>query len=125
MSGFGHYARTADELEREIYKRGLALGLDWDDQARMRELARQALSAEPGGVLKLLRSPVRQDKLTGELFALADLMLDTMRQSAQIGVHTSGGRAWKAFGRALYQESERFDGKPAKLPGTPPPGQRQ
>ena len=32
MSGFGHYARTADELEREIYKRGLALGLDWDDQ---------------------------------------------------------------------------------------------
>jgi len=109
MSGFGHYARTADELEREIYKRGLALGLDWDDQARLRELARQALSCDPGCVVRLLRSPVRQDKLTGELFALSELMLNTMRQSAQIGVHTSGGRAWKAFGRALYQESERVE----------------
>lgn len=29
MSGFGHYARTADELEREIVKRGIAIGLDW------------------------------------------------------------------------------------------------
>jgi len=36
-------------------------------------------------------------------------MLNTMRQSAQIGVHTSGGRAWKAFGRALYQESEKLE----------------
>ncbi|MFT3760826.1 hypothetical protein [Thauera sp.] len=121
MSGFGHYARTADELEREIYKRGLALGLDWDDQARMRELARQALSTKSGGVMKLLRSPVRQDKLTGELFALADLMLDTMRQSAQIGVHTSGGKAWKAFGRALYQESERLGDGAAEPLGTQPP----
>lgn len=109
MSGFGHYARTADELEREIYKRGLALGLDWDDQARLRELARQALSCDRGCVVRLLRSPVRQDKLTGELFALSELMLNTMRQSAQIGVHTSGGRAWKAFGRALYQESEKLE----------------
>ena len=39
MSGFGHYARTADELEREIVKRGIAIGLDWDDAARLRELA--------------------------------------------------------------------------------------
>ncbi|AMO38586.1 MULTISPECIES: hypothetical protein [Thauera] len=109
MSGFGHYARTADELEREIYKRGLALGIDWDDQVRLRELARQALSSEPGNVMRLLRSPIRQDKLTGELFALSELMLNTMRQSAQIGVHTSGGRAWKAFGRALYQESESLE----------------
>lgn len=106
MSGFGHYARTADELKREIYKRGLALGLDWDDQARLRELARQALSCKPGCVMKLLRSPIRTEKLTGELFALTELMLDTMRQSAQIGVHTHGGPAWKAFGKALYEASD-------------------
>jgi len=109
MSGFGHYARTADEIEHEIFKRGLALGLDWDDQARLRDLARQALSCKPGCVVGLLRSPVRQDKLTGELFALSELMLVTMRQSAQIDVHTSDGRVWKAFGRALYQEAERLE----------------
>ena len=30
-------------------------------------------------------------------------MLVNMRQSAEIGVHTHGGPAWKAFGRALYE----------------------
>jgi hypothetical protein len=104
MSGFGHYERTADELEREIVKRGIAIGIDWQDQARMRELARRALSCTSACMMKLLRSPVRQEKLTGELFALSELMLQNMRQSAEIGVHTHGGPAWKAFGRALYEE---------------------
>ena len=104
MSGFGHYARTADELEREIVKRGIAIGLDWDDKARLRELAQQALSCTPGCMMKLLRSPVRQDKLTGELFALSELMLQNMRESAEIGFETHGGPAWKAFGRALNEE---------------------
>lgn len=103
MSGFGHYARTADELEREIVKRGIAIGLDWEDAPRLRELAQQALSCTSNGMMKLLRSPIRQEKLTGELFALSELMLVNMRQSAEIGVHTHGGPVWKAFGRALYE----------------------
>jgi hypothetical protein len=103
MSGFGHYARTADELAREIVKRGIAIGLDWSDAARLRELAQQALSCTPSCMMKLLRSPVRQEKLTGELFALSELMLVNMRQSAETGIHTHGGPVWKAFGRALYE----------------------
>ncbi len=106
MGGFGNYARRAEEIEREIFRRGLALGLDWDDSARLRELARHALSCKPGCVADLFRSPVRQDKLTAELFALSELMFHTMRQSAQVGVRTSAGKTWKAFGRALYQEAE-------------------
>ena len=51
-------------------------------------------------MMKLLPAPVRQDKLTGELFALSELMLQNMRQSAEIGSETHGGPAWKAFGRA-------------------------
>ena len=82
MSGFGHYARTADELEREIVKRGIAIGLDFGDAVRLRELAQQALSCTSGCVMKLLRSPIRQEKLTGELFALSELMLVNMRQAA-------------------------------------------
>ena len=103
MSGFGHYARTADELEREIMKRGIAIGVDWEDAVRLRELAKQALSCTSNCMMKLLRSPIRQEKLTGELFALSELMLVNMRQSAEIGVHTHGGPVWKAFGRALYE----------------------
>ncbi len=110
MSGFGHYARTAQELEREIIRRGIALGLDWSDTARLRALAREALSCTTECRLDLLRHPDHDQRRKGELFALSELMLHTMRQSALIGVHTSGGPVWKAFGRALYEESERARG---------------
>ena len=106
MSGFGNYARRAKEIEREIFLRGLALGVDWDDPIRLRALARHALSCKPGCVDSLFRSALSEDKLTAELFALSELMLHTMRQSAQIDVNTSAGKTWKAFGRALYQEAE-------------------
>ena len=108
MSGFGHFARTALELEREIVKRGIAIGIDWDDRARLRELAREALSCTAECRLGLLRNPDYVVRHKGELFALSSLMLMTMQQSAQVGVLTSGGPAWKAFGRALYEESERL-----------------
>ena len=106
MPGFGDFFRTAEEIEREIYKRGLAMGLDWNNASHMRALARRALSCKGKCMLDLLRSPVRQDKLTGEFFALSELMLANMRGSANVGVHTQGGPTWKAFARALYEEYE-------------------
>ena len=106
MPGFGDFARTAEEIEHEIFKRGLALGLDWNNKGHMRALARRALSCDRACMLGLLRSPVRQDKLTGEFFALSELMLENMRGSADVGVLTHGGVTWKAFGRALYEEHE-------------------
>ncbi len=107
MSGFGHYDRTAREVEQEMIKRGIALGLDWDNVATMRTLAREALSCTSECRLGLLRHPDYTQRGKGELFALSELMLNTMRQSALIGVHTSGGPVWKAFGRALYEEAAR------------------
>ncbi|MBN8442922.1 MAG: hypothetical protein J0M28_14655 [Thauera sp.] len=107
MSGFGHYDRTAREVEHEMIKRGIALGLDWSDAAHLRALAREALSCTPECRIGLLRHPDYAQRGKGELFALSELMLNTMRQSAQIGVHTSGGAVWKAFGRALYEESQQ------------------
>lgn len=110
MSGFGHYSRTAQELEREIIKRGIVLGVDWEDAATVRALAREALSCTTQCRLDLLRHPDQAQRRKGELFALSELMLHTMRQSALIGIHTSGGPVWKAFGRALYEEAERARG---------------
>ena len=57
-------------------------------------------------MMTLLRSPIRTEKLTGELFALSELMMQNMRESADVGVHTHGGATWKAFGKALYDEYE-------------------
>lgn len=111
MSGFGHYARDAIELEREILKRGILLDLDWGDAAEMRALAHEALTTTPEGNLQMLRDADPRRRARAELYALAMLMLETMRQSAEIGVHTHGGMAWKAFGRALIEEAARLAGE--------------
>lgn len=108
MSGFGHYARDAVELEREMLKRGILLGLDWEDEAALRAMAREALTCTPECNMQMLRDPDPRRRARAEFYALAMLMLETMRQSAEIGVHTHGGAAWKAFGRALIEEASRL-----------------
>lgn len=105
MSGFEHFSRDARELEREILKRGILLGLDWSDQVRLRGLAREALDGGAEHTRALLRDPSPQLRARGELFALGVVMLRVMEDSAETGLHTHGGPAWKAFGSALIKEA--------------------
>ncbi|MCX7171601.1 MAG: hypothetical protein NTY41_15305, partial [Proteobacteria bacterium] len=44
MPEFENYSREAAEIEREIARKGIVLGIDWDDDAQVRALAREALS---------------------------------------------------------------------------------
>lgn len=118
MSGFEHFARDADQLEREILKRGILLGLAWDDRARMQSLAREALEGGASHTRALLIDPDPRLRARGELFALGVLMLRLMEDSAETGVHTHGGPAWKAFGRALIEEA-RTEGRPVGSPVQP------
>jgi hypothetical protein len=56
-------------------------------------LHRACAQLHPSNMMGMLRSPIRSEKLTGESFMSSGLMLDNMRQSADIGVHTHGGPA--------------------------------
>jgi len=105
MSGFEHYARDAEELEHEIAKLGVALGIDWDYQSAVRALAREALQGGAAHIENLVRSADPPQRAKGELFALGVMMLRTMETSAEQGIHTHGGPCWKAFGRALIEEA--------------------
>ncbi|MDR2261635.1 MAG: hypothetical protein LBE06_12055 [Azoarcus sp.] len=105
MSGFGHYERSAVELEREIVIRGIVIGLDWGESPQVRALAREALFCAPERRLAMLRNPDRKERAKGELFALSELMLDIMRQGAQAGVRVSAGKVWETFERALAAAS--------------------
>lgn len=107
MSGFAHFARDAEDLEHEIAKLGIALGIDWDDEASVRRYAREALDCTPDCNLDKLHSADLRERWTAELYALSMLMLRTMQESAEQGIHTHGGPIWKAFGRALIVEAER------------------
>lgn len=105
MIGFENFSRDAEELEHEFAKLGVAIGIDWSDHAAVRALAREALLGGAGHVETLVRSQDRIKRARGELFALGVMMLRTMEGSAEQGIHTHGGPCWKAFGRALIEES--------------------
>lgn len=104
MSGFEHHAEEALRIEQQIVRQGIALGIDWSDEAAVRALAREALDCHIDA--RHPATPENMEKL--ELFGLAQLMLKVMTESAdEFDVHTHGGPVWKAFGRALWLESQK------------------
>lgn len=106
MAGFENYQHATHDIELEIERMGVALGIDWSDDAQVRALAREALEHTSELVHAAAAHPDDQRlnaKVT--LFGLANLMLRTMEESADVGLETHGGPAWKTFGRALWAET--------------------
>lgn len=107
MSGFENYAKNTDEIELEIVRKGIALGIDWQDEVQVRALAREALSHVAADLKIDVEVPLDHRALAKlELFGLAGIMLRTMEESAEQGIESHGGEAWKAFARALWAEAE-------------------
>ncbi|GAB1394576.1 hypothetical protein MASR1M60_27400 [Rhodocyclaceae bacterium] len=103
MSGFENFSREAAEIEREIVRKGIALGIDWQDAAAVRTLAHAAFAHKetatvaPGDATGLAQQ---------ELFGLIHLMLQVMTESAENDIRTHGGPVWKALARALWAERQ-------------------
>lgn len=110
MAGFEKYARDAAEIEAEIVRKGIALGIDWSDEGALRLLAREALAFKPAAAHLSASAGLDYQQLARiELFGLAGVMLKTMTESAGQGLETHGGPAWKAFARALWAEVGQTD----------------
>lgn len=107
MPGFEDYGREALDIEREIVRKGLILGIDWDDAPQVRQLAREALRCRNLPENPACSPTDARARAKLELFGLAQLMMTVMRQSADEGMHTHGGPAWKALSRALWLEGGR------------------
>lgn len=107
MPAFENYIREAAEIEREIARRGLVLGIDWEDEVQVHALAREALDYKDAE-RTTLDAHGRDAKALAkiEIFGLAQLMLSVMRQSADEGMFTHGGEVWKALARALWKEAK-------------------
>ncbi|MFA4969807.1 MAG: hypothetical protein WC540_09255 [Sulfuritalea sp.] len=104
MTAFENFSREALQIEHEIERKGAILGIDWNDDAQVRELAREALDCKIGQ--DNCEPDDLQDRVRVELFGLAQLMLTVMKESANANIHTHGGAAWKAFARALWTEHD-------------------
>lgn len=106
MAAFENYAEEARRIEREMARQGVVLGIDWEDEVAVRLLAREALAWTANHP-----ATTAEDRAKWELFALAQLMLKVMAESAGEHIHTHGGALWKSFGRALWLESGQDDGR--------------
>lgn len=109
MSGFENYQQDADEIELEIERKAVALGIDWQDENAVRALAKEALdfsTARPEDKEIDAGHTDYQRLAKIELFGLAALMLRTMEESAALGFESHGGSAWKSFARALWAEKK-------------------
>lgn len=108
MSGFENYPQEVRALELELERMGVAIGIDWTDQAQVRALAHEALSDEAKRTMTAAAKGERPALARAELFGLAALMLKTMQESASEGIASQGGPAWTAFASALWAE---YDGR--------------
>ena len=116
MAGYENYTAAVREIELEIERKGIVLGIDWTDDVRVRALAQEALDQSAAEVKHAASSPIDHKLMAKvDLFGLAAIMLKTMEECAGVGFECHGGPAWKAFGKALWAEVEL-----RKLPqGTP------
>jgi len=105
MSGFENFTQQVEAVEREIIRKAIALGIDWDDPLEVQALAREALACKPQELDCDYDDP--QQRIRHELFGLAHLMLQVMTESAVEGQKKHGGPVWKTFARALWAERER------------------
>ncbi len=101
MTGFEFFSEETHALEQQIVRTGIALGIDWSDEAQVRG----ALNGGAGDMREAVKHDDYRRMAKAELFAVAALMHRVMEKSAQgEGVMTHGGPAWKAFARALWAE---------------------
>lgn len=107
MSRTGSFLHNSQNIEVEIVRKGVALGIDWTDEIQIGVLARESLD-QAGAYLEFADFP-REDRIAlakFELFGLAALMLKTTQERTEVGLAPHEGQAWKAFRRALYPEME-------------------
>jgi hypothetical protein len=107
MAGYENYTEVVREIELEIERKGIVLGIDWTDDVRVRALAQEALDQSAVEVKLAASSPIDHKLMAKvDLFGLAAIMLKTMEECAGVGFECHGGPAWKAFGKALWAEVE-------------------
>lgn len=105
MSLFENYSKETQQIELEIERKGVVLGLDWDNESQIREVARKALAVQQKGADATFHDMPWNDRALVELFALSQLMLTVMQESAAEDMQTHGGKIWKSLGRALWIEA--------------------
>lgn len=102
MSQIENHWSEVSQIETELMRHMIALGLDWHDDAAMTLLANECKTFGPGNAQAAYASKDRQLITKAELFGLVSTMLLTMESAAHENRDVHGGEVWKALGKHLY-----------------------
>lgn len=105
MSQIEHHHDEVSNIETEMMRHMIALGLDWHNEVAMINLAAECKAFGPVQAQAAYASHDQTQKTKAELFALASLMLKTMENAAGHDRFVHAGEVWKAFGKHLYTDA--------------------
>ena len=102
MSQIQFQWHEVSNIESEMSRYLMALGVDWHDAASMSQLAMECRAFGPTQAQAAYAShdPTQINK--AKLFALVAMMMRTMESAAHDDRDVHGGEVWKAFGKHLY-----------------------
>lgn len=104
MSQIENHYDEVSRIELELKRHLIALGLDWNNEVSMKQLAAECQAFKATNAQAAYASHDRTQKTKAELFALASLMLRTMENAAGENREVHAGEVWKAFGKHLYDD---------------------
>jgi hypothetical protein len=90
------------QIETELMRHMIALGLDWHDEAAMSLLAAECKTFGPSNAQAAYASKDQRLITKAQLFGLVSTMIQTMESAAKENRDVHGGEVWKAFGKHLY-----------------------
>ena len=102
MSQTENHWKEVSEVETEIMRLMIALGLDWNNELEMIQLATECKAFRPANAQAAYASHDRQSITKAELFGLVTVMIRTMGNASSEGRIVHGGEVWKALGKHFY-----------------------
>jgi hypothetical protein len=96
MAGFENYVEEAKEIELEIERKGIVLGIDWTNDVQVRALAKEALDQSAAEIKLSASSPIDR-----KLMAKVDLF----------GLAASCSRRWR---NVLVWDSNATEAQPGR-----------
>jgi hypothetical protein len=102
MSQMENHWDEVSQIETELMRHMIALGLDWHDEAAMLQLASECKVFGPANAQAAYASKEQRLITKAELFGLVSVMMHTMENAAREDRDVHGGEVWKALGKYFY-----------------------
>lgn len=105
MSEFENQHRGAHEICCELSRTLIGLGIDWQDEASLRRVAREALAYDAHKAPQIESGDI-EGRTKRKLFGLIALMHRTLQEGAEVDREVHGDEVWKALAKALWAEKK-------------------